>query len=141
MNTTYIIIAFGVLSKAALFIIWKRLPEQKREDISDKVRRALGFFDSNGLRYSHEHLAKIADKIPFWDISKQAQYRDRTCELSVLREMEHLGFMDIHSRPHFPTFNATSVGNLAFVALYSLNKKYRTYALKTLTEYRIWLQR
>ncbi len=79
MTLTYILLASGVLSKAALFVAWKKLSAEKRRDLTDRLKRFIGLFDSNGLRYSKKHLAAIADKIPFWDISKQAQYLDVIC--------------------------------------------------------------
>lgn len=137
---TNILIALGVILKVAGFIIWRKLAPGTKLEIIDRLKRAFGFFDSRGLRFSKTHLQRIDNQIIFWDIAKQADYRDRVCEVSVLHEMEHT-FLDIHSRPHFPGFNATSVGNLAFVALYSLNPKYKAWALSVLTQYRVWKQR
>ena len=140
ITTANIIIAIGIVLKVATVIIWKKLSPATRLEITDRIRRALGFFDSRGLRYSVKHLESIEDQIGFWDILKQSRYRDRVCEMSVLHEMEQT-FLDIHSKPHFATFNATSVGNLAFVALYSLNAQYKGWALLVLTQYRVWKQK
>ncbi len=93
-----------------------------------------------GLNHSLEHLKSIFPKMPFLTIQEQAKYADRVCtELTLsdkyfvaqqLREIE-----DLDDPKLFKSFNTTSIGNCAFMALFAENK-YALIAERILMNYK-----
>ncbi len=96
----------------------------------DSIRRAFGFYDSYGLKYSTAHLAGMKSIIATVPRSRQAQYVDQVTKNAVdtsnsnMRMIE--GDLDDTDPSKFALgdHNTTSVGNLAYVALYYRNSWY-----------------
>lgn len=135
MITTKILVGVAVC-----YGIWKLLTKSKRQQIIDWWLRLLGCYDSRGLRYSIAHLEKIKKDMIHWPRKKQAKYVDRTLRdlVSICLENRYM-LTDAHR--HFPTFNATSIGNLAYLALYSYDDRVKKQAEKVLEDYKNWLVR
>ena len=71
-----------------------------------------------------KELEKVFQKIPFFPIEKQAEYADEVTRKFV-NDPEKIGlFKPVSTRG----WNATSVGNLAYIALHSNNKLARDYS-------------
>lgn len=104
-------------------------------ELFDSIRRTLGLFDSRGLRYSLGHLNAIQNKIIFYPIERQALYADQICVQHVAHGTEFLGGSLDDAR--FP-MNTTTVGNIAYLALYSRDEELQARAKMILSEYRKW---
>lgn len=134
-------ITVKILAGLALcYGVWKSTPQAKRQHIADWIARFFGFYDSRGLKHSTAHLIKIKNQIIHWPLEKQSRYVDRTCRDLVTLRLENRYMLNDANR-HFPTYNATSVGNLAFLALYSWDEGVRNKAKKILDDYKKWLAR
>lgn len=90
--------------------------------------------------HSLEHLKEVKDKIINWSIEKQAKYADGIC-VKIVNE-KNLEFIkiqmdDINVNDHsmFETFNTTSIGNLAYLAL-NAPKEYAEKAKTILENYK-----
>src|SRR5438045_3962115 len=88
----------------------------------DSIKRFLGLYDSNGLKYSIEHLEKIREDIIFYPIKKQAKYVDQSIKKMVDKEADltliglfHVDLNDIR------VYNNTSIGKIAYIILNSWN--------------------
>jgi hypothetical protein len=101
----------------------------------DPIRRTFGAFDSSGLRHPTGYLESIRYKIPFWDIERQAQFVDRTCKHMV----DHNQTMMV-SKSSYYALTATSVGNLAYIALNHRDQDTSDLASEILREYRRWCE-
>lgn len=89
-------------------------------------------FKNMGLRHSLKHLESITNKIPFYPIEQQAKYADMVCMYNVNNPEMLITFL----KPASPLgWNTTSVGNLAYIALYSNNKLASEYARELLKLY------
>ena len=79
------------------------------------------------LNHSIETLDAIKNQIPFWPLEKQAQYADNICRVSV-NNPEMLSDLVPESFSDLSQWNATSFGNLAYIALNTKSKFMRDYA-------------
>lgn len=103
--------------------------------IFDSIRRRLGMFDSNGLRYSLEHLNSIKKEILNYDIVKQAAYADAvTVNNCNNHDFIVISLLDIKEQNsgNYADINATSIGNLAYIHLFCKNKQLSDLAFKRL---------
>ncbi len=80
---------------------------------------------NNGLNFPISHLEKIVNDIPFYPIAKQALYADAVCKEYVNDPVKLNLFKPVGS-PR--SWNTTSVGNLAYIALNSNNQLAREYS-------------
>lgn len=89
--------------------------------------------DLMGLNNSIEDLEEIKIKIFDYPVEEQARYADRVC-MDNCKDLEFLAkeFSDSNDDSWFENYNATSVGNLAYVALYAPEKRYKDVAKKQL---------
>ena len=100
----------------------------------DAIKRALGQFDSRGLRYSEAYLRALRPVIAFRSLTEQALF----AEQSVIEQVDQGGMIflfDGHFN-HYLEFNAaavqqattTQIGNLAYVILNSIHSPEANYA-------------
>jgi hypothetical protein len=101
----------------------------------DALKRFLGQYDSNGLRFSSNHLEAIKNDIPYWPLERQAMYVDQICKNAVDTGTD---IMLPIGNVSFP-INTTGVGNAAYIALYSQYPQMRTKAKEILENYKIWI--
>jgi len=111
------------------------------------LKRLLGGYDEDGLKYSINHLKNIMDEIPYYPIEKQAEYADGIC-VSLIDDKEHhdsefdeINEGNVKEYQYFNLWNATSVGNTAYVALNSPYPDIREKAKLLLQEYKNWHKR
>jgi len=130
-------IKIWLIKVAATYAIWRLLTPEKRRAVKDYGWRLFGFHDSSGLKYSSKQLRKAFDKIIYWPIEKQARYADKVCKDMVRDRIETRTMLEGAFR-HFPTFNTTSVGNIAYLARYSYDKRVKQQAFKILQDYIQW---
>lgn len=79
------------------------------------------------LNHSLEKLDAIKNQIPFWPLEKQSEYADNICRVSV-NNPEMLSDLVPESFADLSKWNATSFGNLAYIALHTKSKFMRDYA-------------
>ena len=88
--------------------------------ITDAIKRFFGKFDSIGLRQSIPYLNVVAADIIWFPIERQARFAD-VITASNARNMQWITDQFIDFDPNntmqFDLFNATAIGNLAYLAL------------------------
>lgn len=111
--------------------------------ITDPIRRMLGGYDSHGLKYSIRFLDSIKDDIAFYSLTKQAEFADATTVKNVKNDLfinysapELFDNVSIEKLIKEESFNATDVGNLAFLALNANKKEIRTRCMEILDNYK-----
>jgi hypothetical protein len=152
--TNFIIISFAAGTLGGAFIV---LLSNYERSIKDFVYRSLGKFDSNGLRYSHQHLNKLMPDIVFWSAEEQSKYVDQ-----VVHDYVHdvhdwmvrpIGFDPIALGEHFnkdgtlrvdsfdmQRVNATALGNMAYLYIHASSQQVRDQAQKILAYIRKYYQ-
>lgn len=95
--------------------------------------RILGYYDSNGLKYSLAHLKRMQPLIPFWPRNKQAQYADKITVDAVNKNeawlCDQIRCTSSATWGQYGTkHNATSVGNMAYIATQHKNADIRKHA-------------
>lgn len=84
-------------------------------------------FDANGLRWPVSHLSMIYPEIALWPLPLMAEYVDRVVfEIITNAKPQELEILlsNIKQMPiEIESLNATSIGNLGFVATYSPDPK------------------
>lgn len=92
--------------------------------------------DEFGLYHSLEHLEKIKYEIAFMPIEKQSRYADYVCITNL--DNPHINEMVLSgiSTEGLYEWNATSVGNAAFIALNSKDSNIRKFCLELLDIYK-----
>lgn len=101
---------------------------------ANSALRALGYFDNYGLKYSTKHLERIKYSIPFWSRKSQEHYADQITVENVHQPMfQHPAFLSgLYDEYWMPGYNATTVGNLAYISRRHKNKEVRERADKML---------
>ncbi len=100
-------------------------------------------FANFGLRHSLEDLAKAHKTIHLLPTEAQAEYADAVCRANVHEKWVWEDLEVELRRPvnerltEMTCWNATSVGNLAYIALHAPNSNAQTNARKLLKEYRL----
>ena len=90
------------------------------------VRKAFPVFDINGLRHNTKYLDTIKTKIVFWSVEEQAKYVDWVVYDAVKNNVTFFRPDLIDEKDlDFNLFNATSVGNMAYVSLYHKDEEER----------------
>lgn len=86
--------------------------------------RLLGFFDLNGLKYSKAHLKKIRKNLLFQSLERLEQYVDYNTKRMVQDPGSDAMILKNIILWEGPSadLNATSIGNLAYIALNHPNK-------------------
>lgn len=110
--------------------------------ISDSARRRMGRFDSHGLRHSKRYLEEVRYDIAFYSLSAQSFFADAVTVKNV-GNADFLSFSvaGLYSgSPRFEDFDATTVGNLAFIALNATSKAVRTRAMDILEGYKSYVR-
>ena len=118
------VLRYAIIAQAALPEIISRL-----EELVSK---------SNGLNHSIEHLREMKYKIAWLPIKEMATYADQICMQKV--EAGELFEWRTKNEYFFPEFNATSIGNLAYIALYHENHEQTHAAMNVIEWYREWLK-
>ena len=97
-------------------------------------------FDSRWLRFSIEHLNKIGCAIIGFPLEEMAEYVDGICKYMV--DVKDESFVELIiqtvSDPAFDKWNATSCGNMAYIALYHPNEKVRKDTIGLLDKFYFW---
>lgn len=97
------------------------------------IKRSLGFFDSNGLKHSINHLNRIKNEIKNWPINRQALYADaevvKNCNIPTFQQFAEQFKVD---EDFMETYNATSIGNIAYMAIHSNSFEARCNCIKQL---------
>ncbi len=97
-------------------------------------------FDDNGLRWPLSHLSMVFPEIIFWPVIVMAEFTDRvTFEIITKSNKEelHLLLTKITFQPiDYEHQNATSMGNLGFVATYAQDDALRATAYTTIMRIR-----
>jgi len=105
-------------------------------NVPEFIRQAWPAFDANGLLHHITHLEAVKNKIPFWDLNKQAEYVD----VITYADVKKGHFIDISIKEfekiNINSISTTSIGNIAFIALYYNNADTRANALLLLREIR-----
>jgi len=112
-------------------------------NIKDAIKRFFGLFDSNGLRYSTAHYARIHNTIMEFPKEKQARYANRAT-VHFVKDQRFLkkAFLPYSEKPDayiFKHFNAISVGNLAYIQLHGPTSHFCNKARTLLNRYRNYL--
>lgn len=86
----------------------------------DFLKRFFGHFDSNGLKYSTKHLKAVYPSIINWSVNRQAMYADaevvKNCNIPTFQQFATQFKVDDEN---MHTWNATSIGNIAYMAIHS----------------------
>lgn len=128
-SVVFFIVGFWVVwyhsIKTVMQIFWSGCPEWMRE--------ALPMFDSNNLLHNVKHLDKMQRKIVFLSTAEQAKYVDGITYKAVksgvmdeelLADMNRIFEMpDAEKGTAFYGLNATAIGNIAYMSLYSKNQQ------------------
>ena len=101
---------------------------------ANSLLRAFGYFDNYGLKHSLKHLKEIRHSIPFWNRHAQKHYAGQITVENIDTPMfQYSDFLSgIYTEDWMKTYNATTVGNLAYVSLYHKDKEIRERAEKML---------
>lgn len=92
---------------------------------------------SLGLNHNLNTLEAIRYKIVELPIEEQATYADRICVMNVNHDMVTRSFDKTNEeiKKSFHIWNATSVGNMAYIALYCNDTTIRARAVQLLQDY------
>lgn len=86
----------------------------------DFIKRFFGFYDSNGLKYSAKHLKLVYPSIIQWSVNRQAMYADaevvKNCNTPAFQQFATQFKVDADN---IDTWNATAIGNIAYMAIHS----------------------
>lgn len=100
------------------------------ESFRDSIKRNFNLHDSKGLKYTHSELESIFPEIIYLDIKEQAKYADvvTSNSLKFVEEQiiyyEHLPEENL--KQEMDKFNATSIGNLAYIYLNTKDDKIKS---------------
>lgn len=97
-------------------------------------------FNNFGLRHSIQYLNSIQNEIPFWEIDKQSEFADEICRQHFNNPTFKKNIMNADN-PDFKSWNTTSVGNLAFVALATDDLELSRYCTNLLNDYKEYMQK
>lgn len=95
------------------------------------------------LNHNPEKLKKIKEEIAFFSLKEQAMYADQICVENALNEdflRKCLADFDPHDQEQYARFNATSIGNAAYLALHAPLAEVRKQALSVIHGYQAWLR-
>ncbi len=103
----------------------------------NSILRAFGFYDLNGLKYRTSYLASLRPIVPFMAKTEQVKFVDKKTRYMV-NHLSHLhNVMAIDPETvHLKDWNTTSVGNLAYTAVYCRDEKARRHAILILEKLR-----
>lgn len=93
-----------------------------------------------GLSHPIQHLEEIENDIPFWPLAKQAQYADAVIQTRV-NDNEWLQEQMSDEPDNAENWNATAVGNLAYIIIHTTSSKIQATALKHLAVIRGYARR
>lgn len=129
-----LLLKIWLIKAVAGYAIWSFIGKARQRDVKDWAWRLFGFHDSYGLKYSRKHLQAAFEHIHLMPIAKQARYADKIIKDLVRDRLETRTMLDGAFR-HFATFNTTSVGNLAYLALNSYDKRVKDQSIKILHDF------
>lgn len=122
-------------------------PEERARKVAEMVADPLyksppaprGLFDYFGTRYDLEHLKEIGGNLILFPLEHIAEYVDGQTKRSVdIRDMEFLRLQILSTnvaKIDLSQANATSLGNIAYVALHSKSEEARAIAEQLLEKY------
>lgn len=103
----------------------------------------LGLYDSRGIRYSARHLERVKHEIMFYPLALQSEYADalttknaKNDEFVMYSSGELLRDENIEALISKDLVDATTIGNIAFLALNANNKAFRERCITILDKYR-----
>lgn len=101
------------------------------------IQRIINFF----TRFDAEYYNNIKKKVAFAPIKKQATFADPICKKNVLNEdFLQDQFKDFDpDNTDFSAWNVTSIGNVAYIALYSKNEDIKAKCLKSINNYQEYI--
>jgi hypothetical protein len=107
------------------------------------LKRPFGQYDNNGLKYPVSYLNKIEKEIAFYPLHEQAKYVDQVCyqnAKNIFFLEEQFSNFDPYDTSQYDGFNATSVGNMAYLALYAPSYEIRMKCMQALANYKAYLR-
>ena len=116
---------------------------EEYEYLTNSIDRLLMDDLNRSLNHSLDHLKNIRFTIAFSDRLKQSRYADNVCKETVNEKgfvkKQLDGIINLNDVKLFEQFNATTVGNLAYLTIHA-PKKYRGKAEKLLVNYKKYVQ-
>lgn len=126
------------------------MPEKKRAELEkvmkdQNIPKPFPDFNSDGLRFTMEHLQDIGGAVCLLPLEYMAEYVDAITKNHIdENDTEFINrhrdsFKPEHHTPEtFPNYNATSIGNIAYVALNCKDETLVKYCMDILDRYSDW---
>ena len=99
-------------------------------------------YDENGLRYDVEYLGNLGTNLLLVPVEYMARYVDVVTKSHVDRNndllIDEIIESDDFTKEDLAKFNATSIGNFAYIYLHSKDRHVRDYMKRNLIQLHVW---
>ncbi len=110
----------------------------------DPVKRFLGHYDSNGLKYSLRHLNEIRFNIQNYPLNLMAEYADKETIDNCMNKTWiafQFQYIDPDNSYQIENANTTIMGNMAYIFLHSNDEAVRNKCIKFINARRDYVER